>query len=159
MRSHESLSDHVSVCMCTAIMCFIFCRTERDMIDEDVYKHIRYGSLQDELKLINERKCFTYVWSLLQLLGEKCRERSCFASIKTTNVVDCGYCVKLEWKCAEGHHETWYSSPPYASSFSINYLINTALLVSGGSIAQFHRFCDFLGLMHESQDSFNRYAQ
>ena len=158
MHSYKSKSDNVSVCALLYVYVFYFCCTEQDTIDEDVYKHIRYGSLQDELKLINERKCFAYIWSLLQLLGEKCREKSCFASIETTNVLNCGYCVKLEWKCAEGHHGTWYSSPPYASGFGINYLINTALLVSGGTIAQFHHFCDFLGLMRENQDSFYRYV-
>ena len=127
------------------------------MIETDVYKHIRYGDLSDELKLINEGKCIVYIWSLVQLLGEKCRETSCSAAIQESHVTACGFCIKITWKCINGHPGIWYSSPIYGSGFGINYLVNTALLVSGGNVTQFHRFCDFLNLCRESQDSFYRY--
>lgn len=130
------------------------------MIDTDVYTYLKYGSLDDEMKLVQAEKCITFVWSLLQLLGDKCREQSCSAVIAedSIQVTRCGFCLKIEWKCEDGHDGKWYSSPIYGSGFGINYLVNTAVLVSGGSITQFHRFCDFLHLLRESQDSFYRYV-
>ena len=41
------------------------------MIDLDVYEHIKYGDLTDELKLADVEKCIAFIWSLIQLLGEK----------------------------------------------------------------------------------------
>lgn len=127
------------------------------MIDADVYAHIEYGSLEDEMKLVQADKCIVFAWLLLQLLGNTCREPSCPALLDV-QVVRCGFCVKLVWKCSGGHAGSWYASPIYASGFGINYLVNTAVLVSGGAISQFHRFCDFLHIFHESQDSFYRYV-
>lgn len=36
------------------------------------------------------------------------------------------------------------------------WLINTGVLVSGDIITEFHRFCDFLQIVRESQESFYR---
>ena len=148
-------------CTYNIFMCeysFLYCETVPEVIEEDVYAHIRYTDLADELKLVEKPKCIAYIWALLQLLGEKCREHSCTASILDTQVAHCGFCVKITWKCADGHPGSWYSSPIYGSGFGINYLVNTALLVSGGAVTQFHRFCDFLRLCRESQDCFYRYS-
>ena len=95
------------------------------MIDLDVYEHIKYGDFTDELKLADVEKCL--LWSLIQLLGEKCRERTCSAALETESVhaIACGYCVKLVWKCEDGHVGNWYSSPICGSGFGINYLVNT----------------------------------
>ena len=99
------------------------------MIDLDVYEHIKYGDLTDELKLADVEKCIAFIWSLIQLLGEKFRERTCSATLETVHAIACGYCVKLVWKCEDGHISNWYSSPIYGSGFGINYLVNTDSLV------------------------------
>ena len=61
-----------------------------------------------------------------------------------------------------GHKSHWYSSPMYSGGFAINYIVNTAILSSGGGVHQFHRFCHFINLVNDSKDSFNcnqqRYA-
>ena len=121
-----------------------------------MYAHITYGDLSEEMNLVHADKCIVFVECLLQLLGVSCRTASCSAALEDVQVIDCGYGMKLEWKCVVGHIEKWYSSPFYGSGFGTNYLVNTAVLVSGGSIQQFHRFCNFLTLRHESQDSFYR---
>ena len=72
------------------------------MIDADVYTHLKYGGLEDEMKLVRAEKCITFVWSLLQLLGTQ--EHFCSAAIENgVQVIMCGFCLKLEWKCEDGH--------------------------------------------------------
>ena len=62
--------------------------------------------------------------------------------------------MKLEWFCEKGHRDFWYSSPFYASGFVNNYLIESALILSGGQINQFSRFCKFVNLGKPSISSF-----
>ena len=54
-----------------------------------------------------------------------------------------GYLIKLEWFCEDEHRDYWYSSQLYGSWFANNYILDTALLLSGGQINQFHRFESF----------------
>ncbi len=44
----------------------------------------------------------------------------------------------------------------YAAGFTVNYVVDTALLLSGGQITQFKRFCDFSGIGKCSSTSFYR---
>ena len=62
--------------------------------------------------------------------------------------------MKLEWFCLKGHRDFWYSSPFYASGFVNNYLIESAIILSGGQINQFSRFCKFINLGKASVTSF-----
>ena len=41
--------------------------------------------------------------------------------------------------CSAKHKDYWYSSQIYGSGFAINYVLDTALIVSGGQIKQFQR--------------------
>ena len=67
-----------------------------------------------------------------------------------------GYVIKLEWFCEDEHSEYWYSSEFYGSGFAVNYMVDTALLLSGGQINQFHCFCKFLKLGKASPSTFYR---
>lgn len=58
------------------------------------------------------------VSNLIQLLRETCRVPSCSAAMEDIRTVHCGYGVKLECKCVEGHGK-WYSSPIYGSGFAV----------------------------------------
>ena len=66
----------------------------------------------------------------------------------------CGYCAKLVWFCEMGHRGVWYSSGFYAAGFAVNYVTEGALLLAGGSITQFKRFCKFSNLGCSSMTSF-----
>ena len=50
-----------------------------------------------------------------------------------------GYILKLEWFCSAKHKDYWYSPQIYGSGFAINYVLDTALIVSGWQINQFQR--------------------
>lgn len=67
-----------------------------------------------------------------------------------------GYVLKLEWFCSTKHRDYWYSSQIYGSGFAINYVLDTALIGSGGQINQFQRFSKFVNLGKVSPTSFYR---
>ncbi len=102
-----------------------------------------YGDLSDELKVINEEKCVASLSQLKILLGCKCRFKKCCADIKTVSHKTVGFCLKLERFCEEDHRGVWYSSPFYAAGLAINYVVHTALILSGGQVNQFRRFVKF----------------
>ena len=73
--------------------------------------------------------------------------------------LSCGYALKLEWVCEAMHRGFWYSSTIYASGFSVNYVVDTALLLSGMNHHQFIRFCQFVNLAHTSPTAYARNQQ
>ncbi|XP_057291839.1 uncharacterized protein LOC130614426 [Hydractinia symbiolongicarpus] len=105
-----------------------------------------YGSLDDEFKKIDDPKCIASTRQLEYLLGDTCHEKDCNAQIVNIESFYIGYTIKLTWKCLKGHKDFWYSSPIYGSGFVINYIVESALVLSGGQINQFSRFCKFVQL-------------
>ena len=67
-----------------------------------------------------------------------------------------GYVLKLQWLCYTKHRDYWYTSKIYGSWFAINYVLDTALIVSGGEINQLQRFSKFVSLGRVSATSFYR---
>ena len=123
----------------------------------DPYVNVRYGSLQDELNAVNDIKCIASAEKLKELLGTTCRVPGCFQMLCSVEVkMTCGYALKLEWLCQACHRGFWYSSSTYAGGFSINHIIETALLLGGMNFTKFVRFCRFINLLHTSPSSFFR---
>ena len=120
------------------------------------YARQKYGNLSEELEKVNEVKCVAALSQLMSLLGTKCRQEKCNESLrdKQHSVIQC--CIKLECICKKGHRWTWYSSPFYSAGLAINYVVDTSLLLSGGQITQFKRFCTFSGIGKCSSTSFYR---
>lgn len=72
-------------------------------IAEDPYSFIEYGNLDDELTLLSQTKCISYIPQLVTLLGENCREEECTGHLKNVQShTNCGYAVKLTWECDQG---------------------------------------------------------
>ena len=68
-----------------------------------------------------------------------------------------GYIIKLEWFCEDDEYrDYWYLLEFYRCGFAVNYMVDTALLLSGDQINQFHRFCKFLKLGKVSLSRFYR---
>ena len=66
---------------------------------KDTYASVAYTDLSDEVKMVTDLKCFTYIGQLLQLVSMKCRVRVCAEDIDITFHTNCGYGVKLTWMC------------------------------------------------------------
>eukprot|EP00112_Aurelia_sp_Birch-Aquarium-sp1_P000731 Seg1070.15 transcript_id=Seg1070.15/GoldUCD/mRNA.D3Y31 product="hypothetical protein" protein_id=Seg1070.15/GoldUCD/D3Y31 len=111
--------------------------------------------LNDEHKVISDVKYIASVGQLALLLGDKCRTNGCSAALATVSHSFCGLCVKLEWYCSVRHRGIWYSSPFYAAGLAVNYILESALFLSGGQVNQFKRFCKFVNLGKVSATSFN----
>ena len=129
--------------------------------DEDIYKyagytHAKYGDLGDETQRICDMKCITSLHQLKILLGNSCRFENCNATLARVNHYVQQYCIKLEWICCKDHRGFWYSSQFYGPGLAINYIFNTSLLLSGGQITQFNRFCNFCNLAKCSPSAFYR---
>ena len=108
----------------------------------DPYTHVRYGSLRDEIGVVEEMKCIAGAADLKELLGNYCRLPGCNMKIRCTEIkATCGYALKLEWLCEAMHRGIWYSSSIYASGFAVNYVVETALL-AGMNHHQFQRFAN-----------------
>ena len=123
----------------------------------DPYTHVKYGNLDEELSAINEVKCIASAEKLKELLGTSCRQPGCCKKLRSVEVkLACGYAVKLEWLCEAMHRGFWYSSSIYAAGMSVNYIVETALVLSGLSHHQFMRFCRFVNLSHTSPTSYAR---
>ena len=127
---------------------------EDNFTSHDHFQSVSYGDIGDEIKAVSEPKCFVTIMQLKVLLGDKCRVQHCSKAITSIEDKMCGYCVKLVWFCKMGHRGVWYSSGFYAAGFAINYVIEGALLLAGGSITQFKRFCKFSNLGSSSTTSF-----
>ena len=110
------------------------------------YESACYGDLSDERASITEIKSIASTAQLKALLGDRCRHDGCSAKITNVNDKVCGCCLKLEWWCSQGHRGIWYSSKFYSSGLVINYIVQSAILISGGSVNQFKRFCNFVSL-------------
>ena len=129
---------------------------EPTMISEsDVFTQHHYGDLTDEKDKITEMKCIASITQLKKLLGRRCHFEDCNEELMTINEKYCGFCIKLDWCCNAGHRDIWYSSPFYAAGLSINYIIQSALLLSGGQLNQFQRFCKFANIGNCSSTSFH----
>lgn len=115
-----------------------------------------YGDLSEELVKVKEVKCVAALSQLMSLLGTKCRDAKCNESFRDISHSVIQYCIKLECICKKGHRWIWYSSPFYAAGLAVNYIVDTALLLSGGQITQFKRFCTFSGIGKCSSTSFYR---
>ena len=123
----------------------------------DPYTHVQYGNLDEELSGIKELKCIASAEKLKELLGTSCRQPDCSKKLRSVEVKStCGYAIKLEWLCEAMHRGFWYSSSIYAAGMSVNYIVETALVLSGMSHHQFMRFCRFVNLTHTSPTSFAR---
>ena len=123
----------------------------------DPYTNVRYGSLRDEIGVVEEMKCIAGAADLKELLGNYCRLPGCNMKIRCTEIkATCGYALKLEWLCEAMHRGIWYSSSIYASGFAVNYVVETALLLAGMNHHQFQRFCQFINLVHASPSSYAR---
>ena len=127
--------------------------------DEDIYKYAgyanaKYGDLGDETQKICDMKCITSLHQLKILLGNRCRFENCNAALARVNHYVLQYCIKLEWICCKDHCGFWYSSQSYGPGLAINYIVNTSLLLSGGQITQFNRFCNFCNLGKCSPSAF-----
>ena len=120
------------------------------------FTHASYGDLTDELQKINDTKCIAAVNQLKILIGKNCHVDACDAKIISIQHFTLQYCLKLEWVCSNNHRQIWYSSPFYAAGLVINYLVDTSLLLSGGTVTQFKRFCNFINLGKCSSTSFYR---
>ena len=120
------------------------------------YARQDYGDLSDEIMKVNEVKCVAALSQLISLLGTKCRHENCNESFKDIRNFVVQYCIKLECICKKGHRWVWYSSPFYAAGLAINYIIDSSLLLSGGQITQFKRFCTFSGIGRCTSTSFYR---
>ncbi|XP_065060234.1 uncharacterized protein LOC135687568 [Rhopilema esculentum] len=127
---------------------------ENNFTSHDHFQSVSYGDIGDEIKAVSEPKCFVTIMQLKVLLGGKCRVQHCSKAITSIEDKMCGYCVKLVWFCEMGHRGVWYSGGFYAAGFAINYVIDGALLLAGGSITQFKRFCKFSNLGSSSTTSF-----
>ena len=110
------------------------------------FEHVQYTSLEDELDRVSDIKGLASVHQLKSLLGDKCRTADCSSNIIDIKTTQVGYCIKLKWCCENGHEQMWYSSRFYSSGLDINYATDTALILSGGQLNQFHRFCTFLNI-------------
>ena len=69
----------------------------------DPYASITYTDLTDEIKLVTDLKCFTYIEQLVVLAGTKCRVSGCGKDITISYHTNCGYGVKLSWICTNQH--------------------------------------------------------
>eukprot|EP00794_Sanderia_malayensis_P012426 gene12426-13711_t len=118
------------------------------------YSHCQSGDLYDEIKVIEEAKCFSSVNQLKALVGNKFRESNCNSQIIEILHKMCGFCTKLEWFCGDGHRGIWYSSAFSASGLALNYIIEGALLLSGGQINHFRWFCNFVNIGNCCPSSF-----
>eukprot|EP00795_Rhopilema_esculentum_P009977 gene9977-18600_t len=127
---------------------------EDNFTSHDHFQSVSYGDIGDEIKAVAEPKCFVIMMQLKVLLGDKCQVQHCSKAITSIEDKMCGYCVKLVWFCEMGLRGVWYSSGFYAAGFAINYVIEGALLLVGGSITQFKRFCKFSNLGSSSTTSF-----
>ena len=97
---------------------------------------------------------------LKQLFVTSCREPGCSKSLRYVDVkTTCGYALKLEWLCEAMHRGFWYSFPIYAAGLFINYIVKSALVLSGMNYHQFLRFCRFVNLSHTSPSSYARNQQ
>ena len=70
---------------------------------KDLYASVVYTDLSDEMKLVTDLKCFTYIGQLLLLVGKKCRDMECGEDIDVSFHTNCGYGVKLTWMCKNQH--------------------------------------------------------
>ena len=70
---------------------------------KDLYASVVYTDLSDEMKLVTDLKCFTYIGQLLLLVGKKCRVMGCGEDIDVSFHTNCGYAVKLTWMCKNQH--------------------------------------------------------
>ena len=123
----------------------------------DPYTHVKCGNLEEELSAITEIKCIASAEKLKELLGTSCRQPGCCKMLRSVEVKStCGYAIKLEWLCEAMHRGFWYSSSIYAAGMSTNYIVETALVLSGISHHQFLRFCRFVNLTHTSTTSYAR---
>ena len=93
---------------------------------------VQYGDLSDEMAKINDVKCVASINQLRALVGTSCRFSGCEARLLDIKHHILQYCVKVEWTCFRGHCEFWYSSPFYGAGFSINYIVDTCVMLSGG---------------------------
>ena len=119
------------------------------------YVQCTYGNLEDERDVVLEEKCVASINQLKALLGTRCHQSDCIAELATITHKTIGFCVKLEWMCKNGHRDIWYSSRFYASGLAINYIVQTAILLSGGQISQFRRFCNFAKIGNCCISAFN----
>ena len=123
----------------------------------DPYAHVLYGNLDAERSAVKEVKCIASANKLVELIGTCCRQPGCTMNLQSLDVhVICGYTIKIEWLCGSKHRGFWYSSPIYASGFAVNYIIESALLLSGMNHYQFLRFCKFINLAHNSPSTYLR---
>ena len=123
----------------------------------DPYAHVLYGNLDAERSAVKEVKCIASANKLVELVGTCCRQPGCTMNLQSVEVhVTCGYTIKIEWMCESKHRGFWYSSPIYASGFAVNYIIESALLLSGMNHYQFLRFCKFINLAHNSPSTYLR---
>ena len=127
---------------------------QEDEMHSGSFVRCSYGSLEDENNLIDDQKCISSVSQLKALVGKKCRMENCDGDITDISHKVCGFCVKLEWVCHKNHRSIWYSSPFYAAGLALNYIVEGALLLSGGQINQFRRFCQFANIGKCSTASF-----
>ncbi len=120
------------------------------------FSSFQYGDLSEELEKIKNVKCIATLDQLTTLLGDVCRVEGCASPLLKVNHYVIQYCIKLEWFCTKKHRGYWYSSPFYAAGLAVNYIVDTALLMSGGQITQFKRMCSYLNLGKPSVTSFYR---
>lgn len=121
----------------------------------DPYTDVQYGHLDDEQAAIREVKCIASAEKLKELLGTMCRQPGCNKMLCSVEVkLMCGYAIKLERLCEAMHRGFWYSSSIYAAGMSTNYIVETALILSGISHHQFMRFYQFVNLIHTSTTSY-----
>ena len=132
-----------------------------EVIEEVEYKeagyiHANCGDLSEENSKIDEIKGIATLNQLTALVGDSCRETNCSASIAKIDhhVLQC--CLKFEWYCKRNHRGIWYSSPFYGAGLAVNYVVDSAILLSGGQITQFKRFCSFSNIGRCSTTSFYR---
>ena len=121
----------------------------------DPYTDVQYGNLDDELAAIREVKCIASAEKLKELLGTSCCQPGCSKMLCSVEVKStCGYAIKLEWLCEAMHRGFWYTSSIYAAGMSTNYIVETALVLSGISHDHFMLFCRFVNLTHTSPTSY-----
>ena len=86
---NEEVDEHPPVCYSSRV---------------DPYTTVKYTNLDEELKLVEEQKCFVSVGQLIKLVGTTCRKAGCGAVIRNiTYHSNCGYVSKLTWICEKQH--------------------------------------------------------
>lgn len=138
------------------IDCIVTNTNEQPESPASRFSSMQYGDLNEELEKIASVKCLATLDQLKALLGNVCRTAGCGASLFKIDHYVLQYCLKLEWFCTNKHRGIWYSSPFYAGGLAVNYIVDTALLMSGGQITQFKRMCKFINLGKPTITSFYR---